>query len=128
MKNYLQSMPLGTLILWCYIIWYLVMVAFYFDGSFTLWGNSIGLSLIVGFALVLATGPLSKARIRQQFWQVTRLFLCPFCVSSFSALTKGKGFSLLVSPVLQENLVALTLCMLFCGLVYTVKRVAAEYA
>lgn len=128
MKSYLRAMPLGNLILWCYIIWYLVMVVFYFDGNITLWGNSIGLSLIVGFALVLATGPLSKARIRQQFWQVTRLFLCPFCVSSFSALTKGKGFSLLISPILQENLVAFTLCMVFCGLVYIVKRIGTEYA
>ncbi|MBY4676691.1 hypothetical protein [Marinobacterium arenosum] len=122
MKPYLSSMPLGSLTLWCYFIWYLAMVAFHFDRNAKLWANSLGLSAIVGIALVLATGPLSLARVRRQFWQVARLFLCPFCVSSFSALTKEEGFFLLISPSLEENMVALLLCCCFCALVFGVRK------
>ena len=32
-----------------------------------------------------------------------RLFLMPFCVSSFSQLIKGKGFVLVFPPDLHEN-------------------------
>lgn len=31
-------------------------------------------------------------------WQIFRLFLMPFCVSSFAALVKGRGFILVFSP------------------------------
>jgi len=122
MKNYLQALPLGNLILWCYIIWYLVMVSYYFDGDIILWRNSFGLSIIVGVALVLATGPISLTRVAENFWQVMRLFICPFCVSSFSSLTQGKGFILLISPILEENLVALGGCCCFCVLVCAFKK------
>lgn len=124
MGRYLNSMSIGTLILWCYLIWYLVMATFYFDSSTKLWANSLGLSMVVGLALVLATGPLSLTRIQQQFWLVARLFMCPFLVSSFSALTKSKGFFLLVSPMAMENMVALTACLGFCSLVYASKVIA----
>lgn len=126
MKGYLQALPLGILVLWCYIIWYLVMVSYYFDGDILLWRNSFGLSLIVGVALVLATGPLSFVRIAQNYWGVMRLFLCPFCVSSFSSLTRGKGFLLLLSPVLEENLVAMGCCLCFCALVYGLKKLNSQ--
>lgn len=41
---------------------------------------------------------------------VFRLFLIPFCVSSYSALIKGKGFILLFPPNLNNLLV----CSLSC--------------
>jgi len=121
-KRYFQTLPIGILALWCYIIWYMVMVTYYFKADFALWRNSVGLSLIVGIALVLATGPISLERMHKNFWQVFRLFLCPFCVSSFSSLTQGKDFLLLISPIFEENLLAFSLCFFFCSIVYSVKK------
>ena len=119
---YLAGLSAGRSILWCYVIWYLVILCFHFEPSITLWLNSLGLSLIVGCALILATGPFNMHRIRTQFWQVFRLVMCPFCVSSFSAQTAGKGFILLLSPQLNENLSALCVCLVFLIVVNVFKR------
>jgi len=98
LAGYLVNLPGGLAILWCYFIWYLTMGFLYFQPTLSLWLNSLGLSLVVGAALILATGPLNLNRFKAQFWQVVRLVLCPFCVSSFTALTAGHGFLLLLSP------------------------------
>ena len=54
---YLGELSVGRSILWCYVIWYLAILYYYFEPSLQLWLNSLGLSLIVGSALILATGP-----------------------------------------------------------------------
>ena len=123
--RYLKQLPNGILILWCYLIWYLVIASSYFVWDLRLWLNSMGIALIVGTALILATGPLSVDRIKNNFFQVMRLVLCPFFVSSFSALTKGKGFFLVFSPILQENLIALLACCAFVVLTLSVKRMGS---
>jgi hypothetical protein len=46
----------------------------------------------------------------------------PFCVSSFAALVKGKGFVLVFSPKLGENLAALGLCAGLALVVNLLKR------
>mgnify|MGYP000023498898 CR=1 FL=1 len=120
--RYLRQLPNGILILWCYLIWYLVMASFYFVADGRLWLNSVGIALIVGTALILATGPFNLERIKNHFFQVMRLVLCPFFVSSFSALTKGKSFFLLFSPILAENLYALLACTSFILITFMVKR------
>ena len=43
--NYMKSLTVGRALLWCYLIWYLVMAAAYFDPSPQLWLTSAGLSL-----------------------------------------------------------------------------------
>jgi len=48
--RYLANLSKGRLILWCYFIWYLVVLVRYFDPSLRLWLTSLGLSLIIGFA------------------------------------------------------------------------------
>ncbi len=128
MHNYLRAMPTSIQILWCYVIWYFVMALYYFDSNPALWSNSLGISIIVGIALVLATGPITVVRFRQQFWQVIRLFLCPFCVSSFSALTKNKGFLLILSSQSKENFAAGTLCGIFFIIVLIIKKSARPEA
>src|SRR4026207_2477556 len=99
--NYFAQLRGGKVILWCYLIWYLFFVlAYYFDPSRNLWLTSIGLSGVIGFALVLST---TGGNSRLDRWQVFRLFLMPFCVSSFSALVKGRAFIPLFSPHLPAN-------------------------
>src|SRR5438270_8262406 len=100
--KYLRSMSAGRLILWCYFIWYLVVLVRYFDPSPSLWLTSLGLSLIIGVALLINTTASGTRRVRLEPWPTFRLFLTPFCVSSFSALVKGHGFFLIFSPRSNE--------------------------
>lgn len=120
--SYLAHLSIGRAILWCYVIWYFSVLYFHFVPSISLWLNSLGLSLIVGSALILATGPFNIHRFRTQFWGVFRLILCPFFVSSFSALTLKSNFYLLLSPRLNENLFAVTACVIFLSSVFICKQ------
>lgn len=119
--RYLRNLSTARLILWCYFIWYLVVLVRYFDPSLRLWLTSLGLSLIIGFALYLST-TAGTNRVKLEFWPTFRLFLMPFCVSSFAALVKGKGFVLIFSPDPAETLTALGLCLLLWAMVALIKR------
>jgi len=116
--KYFANLSPGRIILWCYFIWYAFFVTRYFDPSHTLWLTSVGISSIVGVALVISTRG-NGAKLRS--WQTFRLFLMPFCVSSFSALVKGRDFILIFSPRRLENLFAAGLCVAFCAFVFGVK-------
>jgi len=119
--RYLRQLDTPRLILWCYAIWYAVVLVRYFDPGPALWLTSFGLSGIIGFALLLSTrAAIGSAHLSG--WGVFRLFLMPICVSSFAALVKGRGFLLIFSPRLDENLLALGLCAVFCGFVALLKR------
>ena len=120
--RYLSNLSNGRLILWCYFIWYFVVLVRYFDSSLRLWLTSLGLSLIIGFALFISTTAVSANKVKLDFWQTFRLFLMPFCVSSFSALVKGKGFILIFSPKLMEIGIAVGLCAVLCGVVLVLRR------
>jgi len=120
--HYLSNLSKGRLILWCYFIWYLVVLVRYFDPSPRLWLTSLGLSLIIGFALYVSTTAAGETKVKLERWQIIRLFMMPLCVSSFSALVKGRGFFLIFSPNLDEILIAVGLCALLCGTVALLKR------
>ena len=120
--HYLANLSKGRLILWCYFTWYLVVLVRYFDPSPRLWLTSLGLSLIIGFALYVSTTAAGEKKVKLERWQVIRLFMMPFCVSSFSALVKGRGFFLIFSPNLDEILIAVGLCAVLCGAVAVLKR------
>ena len=120
--RYLSNLSNGRLILWCYFIWYLVVLVRYFDTSLRLWLTSLGLSLIIGFALYVSTAMAGTKRVTLDFWQTFRLFLMPFCVSSFAALVKGQGFILIFSPKPAEIGVAVGLCAALCTVVWWLKR------
>lgn len=125
--GYLRNLNRGRIILWCYLVWYLVVLVRYFDPNPRLWITSLGLSAIIGIALYLsATAGATKARLDR--WTIFRLFLMPFCVSSFAALVKGRNFILVFSPNAFENVAAIALCALFCGLVWVVKKVSPAKA
>lgn len=121
---YLAGLSFARTVLWCYLLWYLVIVARYFDPSPRLWLTSLGLSAIVGVALVLNAGLLSRpaAAALGQRWQIFRFFLMPFGVSSFSALVKGKGFILVFSPHGVDVVAGLAACLGFLALVRLARR------
>ncbi|MBD1844352.1 hypothetical protein H6F89_13320 [Cyanobacteria bacterium FACHB-63] len=116
--QYLYKIKPSKAVLWCYLIWYLVTVYFYFDPSPKLWINSIGISAVIGTGLLLSVSPQS----RRDRWQTFRLYLMPFCVSSFAALTKGQDFIVILSPRIEETIVAIALCVMFLGIILLVKN------
>jgi hypothetical protein len=120
--RYLTNLSNGRLILWCYFIWYSVVLVRYFDPSPRLWLTSLGLSLIIGFALYISTTAASANKVKLDFWQTLRLFLMPFFVSSFSALVKGKEFVLIFSPKPMEIATAAGLCAILCIVVLLLRR------
>lgn len=116
--QYLYTIKLDKTILWCYLIWYLVVVCFHFDPAIKIWMNSIGISVVIGTGLMLS---VSSNPDKKDFWQAFRLYLMPFCVSSFSALIKDRGFIVFISPNITETIVAVSCCILFVSVIFGVK-------
>ena len=117
--NYLSQLTAGKIVLWCYLLWYLVTVVAHFDASPSLWLTSVGLSVIIGCGLLLSVRNRASEALGR--WQTFRLFLMPFCVSSFSALIKGQGYVLVFPSRLPELLLSVSLCALFVVIVLGIK-------
>lgn len=109
---YFAGLGGGKIVLWCYLIWYLATVWQHWDPDPQLWLNAVGISLVIGFALLLSVAPAAGGG-RHDPWQTMRLFAMPFCVSSFSSLIKGQGFVLVFPPGLDELLRNVAACALF---------------
>ena len=107
MIRYFARLTRSKLILWCYLAWYVAIVSQYFDPSLIIWISSLGIALLIGLALNLST---RQANHRPDRWVIFRLFLMPFCVSSYSALIKGLGFILLFPPDVHTFLIGLGAC------------------
>ena len=102
--RYLQNLSTGRTILWCYFIWWALSIVNHFDSTPRIWLTSVGLSGIIGAALLISTQTQASGRwVWPDRWVTFRLFLMPFCVSSFSALVKSVGYLLIFPPTLREN-------------------------
>jgi hypothetical protein len=119
--RYFSEIELDKIVLWCYFIWYLTVGYFYFDPSPKIWLNSIGISAVIGTGLMLSVSTSNASE--RDFWQTFRLYLMPFCVSSFSALIKDRGFIVFISPNITENMVAILACLLALLFVAIVKSI-----
>ncbi len=116
---YFQTLTKGRIVLWCYAVWYVVNVALHFDPHLRLWFTSFGLSGIIGFALLLSTrAPGAKI----DGWVTFRLFLMPFCVSSFAMLVKDAGYILIFPATLRENAIGLGAIAGFLAVVTLLRR------
>lgn len=120
--RYLQSLSTGRTILWCYFIWWAVCIIHHFDATPRIWLTSLGLSGIIGAALIISTQSSSGPRVKMDPWVMFRLFLMPFCVSSFAALVKDAGYVLVFPPSWRENLIGVGLVSLFLIVVGVVKK------
>jgi energy-converting hydrogenase Eha subunit A len=118
--SYFANLSPSKIVLWCFLIWYLATVIHHFDATPAIWLNALGISAIIGFALYLSV--LEPEKPRPDRWTVLRLFLMPFCVSSFSQLIKGQGFVLVFPPDLHEIAISLAACAVFVFAVLMVKR------
>ena len=126
LRRYLQNLSPGRTILWCYFIWWALSIIHHFDPTPRIWLTSLGLSGIIGFALIISTQSASAVRARLDPWVVFRLFLMPFCVSSFAALVKDAGYQLVFPPSWSENATGIGLIALFLLLVWGVKKHATN--
>jgi hypothetical protein len=124
--RYLATLPAGKVTLWCFLIWYLSTVIHHFDATPAIWLNALGISAIIGVALYLSVQEPGKPPPDR--WTTLRLFLMPFCVSSFSQLIKGKGFVLVFPPELHELAVSLGACAVFVIAVLLLRQFAVRSA
>lgn len=122
--RYLATLSAGRLLLWCYFLWYLVVLVRYFDPDPRLWLTSFGMSLIIGVALYVSTTAASSVQGPLGFWPTARLFIMPLCVSSFAALVKGKGFYLIFSPRAADLAWGIGLCAAFVAAVVASRALA----
>lgn len=126
--RYFAGLTNGRIVLWSYLLWYLVTVAAHFDASPRLWLTSLGLSAIIGVALWISTRSSSAGTTELDRWQVLRLFIMPFCVSSFAALVKDAGYVLVFPPSAALNAVGLGLIASFVTIVLGLRRRAGQRA
>jgi hypothetical protein len=124
--RYLQNLSTGRTILWCYFIWWSLSVVNHFDPKPRIWLTSLGLSGIIGLALIISTQSSVGPRTKMDPWVMFRLFLMPFCVSSFAALVKDAGYMLVFPPSWRENIVGLVLIACFLLVVWLVKAIHAR--
>lgn len=111
--QYFAGLRVPKLVLWCYLAWYLTVSACYFDPSPVIWLTALGMSALIGIALIFATKVQGQGMER---WTVFRLFLFPFCVSSYSALIKGKGFFLIFPTEPRPFLAGVVACAVVLAL------------
>lgn len=124
--QYLARLSSGKVVLWCFLIWYAAAVIQHFDPTPSIWLNALGISAIIGVALYLSVREPGKPPPDR--WTIARLFLMPFCVSSFSQLIKGRGFVLVFPPDAREIGASLAACAAFVIVVLVVKRMAPARA
>jgi hypothetical protein len=125
--RYLAGLSAGRFVLWCYFIWWATVLVRYFDPNPRLWMTSSGLAVIIGIALTLNAKSASPQTTLQP-WPVFRFFLTPFCVSSFAALVKDRGFLLIFSPRWGELASAAGACAGLGALVLAAKRSSSRPA
>lgn len=124
--RYFQQLTPGKIALWCFLIWYVAIVWRHFDPAPAIWLNALGISGIVGTALYLSVREPGKAPPDR--WTTLRLFLMPFCVSSFSQLIKGRGFVLVFPPDPREIAMAVAACATFVAVVFALRAVGTRDA
>jgi hypothetical protein len=121
--RYLANLAPGKIVLWCFLIWYCTTVVNHFDATPSIWLNALGISAIIGIALYLSVREPGKPP--PDSWTTLRLFIMPFCVSSFSQLIKGREFVLVLPPSAHEFAFSLLACALFVAIVFVAKSIAA---
>lgn len=119
MIRYFSNITIGKIVLWCYLIWYCITVYFHFDPSIRIWLNSVGISVVIGIALMLSVS--RSAANKTEYWQTFRLFMMPFCVSSFSSLIKGQDYIFIFPSRPMELVASVAACTFFVGVVYLIK-------
>jgi len=124
--RYLSELSPPRFVLWCYLIWWFGVAVPYFEPDVSLWTMSVGMSAIIGTGLYLSTAYAGVSRTSLPPWTVARLYMMPFCVSSFAALIKGRGFVLVFHPDWAGNAWPAGACALLAALCWLARRLARD--
>jgi hypothetical protein len=124
--RYLSQLTTGRIVLWCFLIWYVSVVIRHFDPAPAIWLNALGISGIIGVALYLSVR--EPGRAPPDRWTTLRLFLMPFCVSSFSQLIKGRGFVLVFPPDPREIATGVAAWAAFVAMVFALRVATRDRA
>ena len=122
LKNYLARLSVGGMVLWFYLIWYLVIVIRYFDPSPALWPSSLGISLIIGTALLINASTSRQSVKTIEFRPAFRVFSHAILRFRFFGVIKGRSFYLIFSPQINDRLVASALCAMLWITRYASRR------
>lgn len=122
--GYLATLPPSRLVLWCYAVWYGAVVSMYFDASARIWLTALGVSFIIGIALNLSVARVEGGPADR--WQTMRLFLMPFCVSSYSSLIKDRDFLVVFPRNPRALVIAVGSCAIFLVAMWVVRRNCAQ--
>lgn len=122
--GYFASLPPSRLVLWCYAVWYGVVLSMYFDASLRVWLTALGVSFVIGIALNLSVARVAGGPADR--WQTMRLFLMPFCVSSYSSLIKDRDFLVVVPRDPRALAIAVGSCAMFLAAMWVVRRTCAQ--
>ncbi len=126
--RYLAAFDLRRFILWSAFLWYAMIATRYSVSDPAVWLRSLGIGVLVGAILTLNAVP-GNGRIRDVgVWPTFRFFVIPFCVSSFSALTKGRAFFLIFPLNAKENVAAAGVIFLFGSGVYAARQLQRPVA
>eukprot|EP00466_Bigelowiella_natans_P013967 jgi/Bigna1/63313/fgenesh1_kg.50_\ len=89
---WVHSCRIPLLPIWFLVIWYIYIVAMFGAGESSVWGNAVGIGIIVGCVLTgnMYHGPFAKFWAENK-WPTFRVFCIPFCVSSYSATAADKS-------------------------------------
>ena len=96
-KSYVrETLQVPQILLLSFFIWYLFIVIS-FSSNYLVWVNAIVMAFFVGNILCLNAYMATKKEKYFEFlsenrWIVVRLFLIPFCVSSYSGVAFSHGF------------------------------------
>ena len=126
MRSYFKNLCTAQYLLWSYFIWYLTIITFHFDNDPEIWFSALGISIIIGIALVLSTTcwpiEIKKLNVRQTL----RLFIIPFCVSSYATLIKGQGFTFIFPPEIKTSSIAVLAIIVFITFLFVAKKLAVK--
>lgn len=86
----------------------------------------MGISFVIGIALTLSVSKSTGGKT--DHWQTFRLFMMPFCVSSFSSLIKGQDYLFIFPSKPIALLTSVAACAFFIGFVYLIKSRAGKGA
>jgi len=101
---YLAGLDSARMFLWSGLIWYLTMSLRHPPVSAVTWLQSAGIAFVVGAILLANTSESGGAPRPRKFWPTARLFIIPFCVSSFSMTMHASGLVLIFSREMRDNL------------------------
>jgi hypothetical protein len=105
---YFATISTAKRVLWCCLIWYCITIFDYLNPTPGIWLNALGISAVLGIALVLSVSGQRAGQI--DAWQTFRLLLKPFCVSSFSSLIKRHGFIHILPLRLSQQTTSISFC------------------